>query len=227
MSFSHKLVKYSSMDKKLIIFDLDGTLINTVKDLNIAVNYSLNKFNYPLRTIQNTTNDIGNGVAKLMERSIPGGLDNPNYEEALRIFKEYYKAHYFENSRPYPKVIETLKYLKEKGYILAVVSNKFDEGAKKLVTYYLPNYFSIIQGTIPELRNKPYPDLVNKVLTELSIKPQEALYIGDTEVDYLTATNSHLDCILTSQGYRNETQLKERTKNSPIIKDLGELVNIL
>ena len=215
------------MKKKLLIFDLDGTLINTVKDLNIAVNYSLNKFNYPLRTIENTTNDIGNGVAKLIERSIPGGLNNPDYPECLRIFKEYYKAHYFENSRPYPEVEKTLKILKEKGYRLAVVSNKFDEGAKKLVTFYLPNMFDVIQGAIPELHHKPYPDLVNKVLQELAITPQESLYIGDTEVDFQTAQNSSIDCVLTSHGYRTKEQLLERTKNSPIISDLGELINIL
>ena len=215
------------MNKKLLIFDLDGTLINTVKDLNIAVNYALNKFNYPLRTIENTTNDIGNGVRKLIERSIPDGLSNPNYEECFALFKEYYKAHYFEYSRPYPKVKETLQFLKQKGYHLAVVSNKFDEGAKKLVTYYLPDLFDVIQGTIPELRYKPYPDLVNKVLSELAFTPKETLYIGDTEVDYETAQSSHIDCVLTSQGYRNREQLLERTKNSPIISDLGELLDLL
>ena len=202
------------MRKKLIIFDLDGTLINTVADLNEAVNYSLNKFNYPLRTSGNTTNDIGNGVAKLIERSIPGGLNNPNYEEVFRLFREYYCLHYFKHSRPYPEVEKILKYLKEKGYVLAVVSNKFDEGAKNLITHFFPNIFSRIQGAVPELRYKPYPDLVNKVLEELAITPQETVYIGDTEVDYQT------------RGYRIEEQLKERTKNSPIIKDLGELANL-
>lgn len=215
------------MKKKLLIFDLDGTLINTVKDLNIAVNYSLNKFNYPLRTIENTTNDIGNGVAKLIERSIPDGLNNPNYELCLSIFKDYYKAHYFENSRPYPGVEKTLKKLKEKGYLLAVVSNKFDEGTKKLINYYLSNIFDVIQGSVQNLHYKPHPDLVNKVLKELSITPQETLYIGDTEVDFETARNANIGCILTSQGYRTREQLLERTKKSPIIDDLSELLNIL
>lgn len=215
------------MHKKLIIFDLDGTLVNTVKDLNIATNYALEKFSYPLRTIENTTHDIGNGVAKLIERSTPGGLDNPNYPEVLRIFKEYYKAHYFENSKPYPKAVEVIKTLKAKGYKLAVVSNKFDEGAKKLVTFYFPNLFDVIQGTLPELNNKPSPDLVNKVLKELSITPQESLYIGDTEVDYLTAINSNIEPILLSQGYRSKDQLLEKTKNSPILETIDELLTLL
>ena len=215
------------MKKKLLIFDLDGTLINTVEDLRNAVNFALNKFNYPLRTIENTTNDIGNGVAKLIERSIPGGLNNPNYSEWLRIFREYYVDHYLDTSRPYPKVEKTLKILKQRGYHLAVVSNKFDEGAKTLVTFCLPNLFETIQGAIPELHHKPSPDLVNKVLQELSFTPQESLYIGDTEVDYQTAQNSNVDCVLVSQGYRTKEQLLERTKNSPIIDDLSELIDLL
>jgi phosphoglycolate phosphatase len=213
--------------KRLIIFDLDGTLINTVKDLNIAVNYALKQYNYPLRSIEQTTADIGNGVAKLIERSIPGGLNNPNYTECLATFKTYYKAHYFENSFPYQNVKETLNNLKETGYLLAVVSNKFDEGAKKLVNFYLPNIFDRIQGSIPELNYKPSSDLVNKVLKELDVNTNEALYVGDTNVDYETAVNSNLDCVLVSYGYRNEEYLKEHTKNSPIISDLSELIVLL
>ena len=213
--------------KRLIIFDLDGTLINTVKDLNIAVNYGLSQYDYTLRSIEQTTADIGNGVAKLIERSIPNGLDNPNYSECLATFKTYYKAHYFENSFPYENVKETLIKLKETGYLLAVVSNKFDEGAKKLINFYLPNIFDRIQGSVPELRYKPANDLVNKVLNELEVSTAETLYIGDTNVDYETATNANLDCVLVSYGYRSESYLKEHTKNSPIISNLGELLVLL
>lgn len=215
------------MKKKLLIFDLDGTLVNTVKDLNIATNYALEKLGYPLRTIENTTHDIGNGVAKLIERSIPGGTSNPDYPNCLAIFKEYYKAHYFENSIPYPEVKNTLIRLQETGYLLAVVSNKFDEGAKKLVTYFFPNLFSRIQGALPNLPNKPSRDLVDKVLSELNIDRKDALYIGDTEVDYQTAANAEVDCYLVSYGYRNKEQLKEKIKNPLIIDSLSELIDLL
>lgn len=217
------------MKKKLLIFDLDGTLMNTLKDLNIATNFALKKYNYEPRTLEQTRKDIGNGVAMLIARSIPNGMDNPNYPECLSNFKDYYKAHYFENTFPYQKVKETLSILKSKGYYLAVVSNKFDEGAKKLVNYYLPNLFDRIQGSLPELGlgYKPSPDLVNKVLKELNINSKDALYIGDTEVDYQTAINSSLDVVMVSYGYRDKEFLKEHIKNSPIIDSIDELINLL
>ena len=139
------------MNKKLIIFDLDGTLINTLEDLNASVNFALAKYSYPLRTLEQTRMDIGNGVAKLIERSIPQGLANPNYQDCLSTFKSHYREHYFDKSLPYSNMKETLLELKKRGFTLAVVSNKFDEGAKKLVTYYLPNLFDRIQGSLPEL----------------------------------------------------------------------------
>ena len=215
------------MKKKLIIFDLDGTLINTLKDLNAATNFALAKFDYPLRTIEQTRKDIGNGVAMLIKRSVPGGGDNPNYPEVLRIFKEYYKAHYFDYSLPYEGIEKTLIRLKETGYFLAVVSNKFDEGAKKLVNHFFPNIFDRIQGSVPELGYKPAPDLVNKVLNELNINREEALYIGDTEVDYQTAINSNMDYVLVSYGYRDLSFIKENIKNSPVVSSPSELIDLL
>ncbi|MBO6280398.1 MAG: HAD family hydrolase [Bacilli bacterium] len=215
------------MKKKLLIFDLDGTLMYTVVDLNIATNYALEKYHYPLRSVEQTRKDIGNGILKLIERSIPGGTNNKDYPFVLEEFKTYYKAHYFENSYPYPHIKETLIALKEKGYLLAVVSNKFNEGTNKMINHYLPNIFDRTQGSISELRYKPSSDLVNKVLSELSITPQEALYIGDTEIDYQTAVNSSLDCVLVSYGYRTKEELLKQTKNSPIISDIDELINLL
>ena len=217
------------MKKKLLVFDLDGTLMNTLKDLNVATNFALKKYNYEPRTLEQTRKDIGNGVAMLIARSIPNGMDNPNYPECLTNFKTYYKAHYFENTFPYEKVKETLTILKSKGYLLAVVSNKFDEGAKKLVNYYLPNIFDRIQGSLPELGlgYKPSPDLVNKVLSEFNINNKDALYIGDTEVDYQTAVNSNLDVVMVSYGYRDRSFLETIIKNSPIIDCIDELINLL
>ena len=214
------------MKKKLIIFDLDGTLINTLKDLNEAVNYALSKYQYPLRTIDNTRNDIGNGVAKLIERSIPNGLTNPKYEECLSIFKKYYKEHYIDNSLPYDGISDLLNDLKDK-YLLAVVSNKFDEGAKKLVTHYFPNTFIRIQGQVPYLRTKPSSDLVNKVLDELNLSNQDAIYVGDTEIDYFTAQNSGILPILVTYGYRTIDQLKERTNCSFYLNHPKDFLSLL
>lgn len=213
--------------KKLIIFDLDGTLIDTLGDLNNAVNYALNKFAYKNRSILQTKNDIGNGVAVLIAKSIPNGTSNPNYNECLNVFIQYYKEHYFDKSLPYKNVAELLIKLKEKGYLLAVVSNKFNEGANKLINYFFKDIFVMIQGENPLMKTKPAPDMVNHVLNVLNINKEEALYIGDTEVDYQTAINAGLDSILVSYGYRNKEQLLEKTKNAPIIDAPLDLLNLL
>lgn len=215
------------MKKSLIIFDLDGTLINTLEDLNNAVNYALMCFKYQTRTLEQTRRDIGNGVAKLIERSIPNGINNPDYSKCLSTFKEYYCQHYFDCSFPYNEVKDTLFKLKEKGYRLAVVSNKFNEGANKLINFFFPNIFDYVQGHSTEVNYKPSSDMVNKVLKELNISNKDALYVGDTEVDYQTATNSKLDCILVSYGYRNKKQLLELTHHELIIDSLNQIFDYL
>lgn len=217
---------FSMAKKKLIIFDLDGTLINTVPDLNNAVNFAMRKFNFPERTILQTTNDIGNGVAILIARSIPNGMENPAYSKCLATFRQFYREHYFDKSLPYSSMSEVLGELKNRGYQLAVVSNKFDEGAKKLILHFFPNTFSLIQGEKMPLRTKPSPDMVEFVLSSLNIKKEDAIYVGDTEVDYQTASNSGIDCVLVSYGYRNKDQLLEKTKNAPIVDAPIDLLNI-
>ena len=214
--------------KRLLIFDLDGTLIDTVGDLNASVNYALKQFDYPERTILQTRNDIGNGVAVLIARSIPYGVENPNYQACLSVFKDYYKQHYFDLSLPYTNIFETLLSLKKKGYLLAVVSNKFNEGANKMIKHFFKDIFIYIQGENPPLRTKPSPDMVEHVLKELHVKKEEALYIGDTEVDYQTAVNSEIDVILVSYGYRTKEQLFCKIKNAPLIVDAPtDLLKIL
>ena len=212
---------------KLVIFDLDGTLINTVADLNTAVNYALDSFHYPTRSIEQTTRDIGNGVAKLIERSIPNGINNPDYKQCLATFRSYYRKHYFDKSLPYDGVKETLLAIKERGYTLAVVSNKFDEGAKSLVNHFFPNIFSYIQGHALGYQTKPAPDMVNHVLDELGFDQKEAIYVGDTDVDYQTAINSQIPIILVSYGYRNRLFLETNIKGATIVDAPNELLNIL
>lgn len=228
MIIRQSVVKCLSMKKKLLIFDLDGTLINTLEDLNHATNVGLEKYGYPVRSVEQARNDIGNGVKKLIERSIPGGIDNPDYLKVFNEFRSYYISHYFDYSKPYQNTQETLSFLKKQGYKLAVVSNKFDEGAKKLVTTFFPDIFDVIQGSIESLNYKPHPDLVNKVLKELNIESKDALYIGDTEVDYQTAINSSLEVALVTYGYRTKEQLLKKIKNPPVfIDDLSGLINLL
>lgn len=215
------------MQKSLIIFDLDGTLINTVKDLNIAVNFSLEKHGFVTRSIEQTTKDIGNGVAKLIERSIPDGRNNPAYDICLADFKTYYSEHYFDYSRPYPQVLKLLIKLKAKGYHLAVVSNKFNEGANKLITHYFPGIFDIIQGEDKNYPTKPNPAMINHVIETLHIEKEKCLYIGDTEVDYESAKNAGIDVVLVAYGYRNMAFLLENLKNATIIEAPLDLLDLL
>lgn len=215
------------MHKKVIIFDLDGTLINTVKDLNISVNFSLEKHGYDIRSIEQTTLDIGNGVAKLIERSIPQGRNNKDYDSCLKVFKDYYREHYFDNSFAYPGIPELLKLLKSQGYKLAVVSNKFNEGANKLVSARLPNYFDIIQGEDKNFPTKPDPTMMNYVIKKLGVKKEDCLYVGDTEVDYESAKNAGIDVVLVAYGYRNMAFLHKNLKDVPIIETPLQLLDLL
>ena len=215
------------MLKTTIIFDLDGTLINTVKDLNIAVNYALNEYGYESRTLEQTTKDIGNGVAKLIERSIPNGKDDPNYPTVLSVFKNYYKEHYFDNSVPYKGVIKLLIKLKAKGYKLAVVSNKFNEGANGLIHHCFPGIFDYVQGEDKLFPTKPNPTMINHVISMLGEEKQNCLYVGDTEVDFESAKNAEIDVVLVAYGYRNMAFLQEKIKNVPIIETPLELLNLL
>ena len=213
------------MNKKLIIFDLDGTLVDTLMDLNASVNFALSCFDYPKRTLEQTKNDIGNGVAKLIERSIPDGSYNPNYEKCLKIFKEHYREHYFDKSQPYPLMFPLLKELKDRGYLLAVVSNKFDEGAKKMVNFFYPKTFDMIQGEGKDMPRKPDPKMIHFVLKTLGIEGKNALYVGDTNVDYESAVNAGIDIVLVSYGYRSRGYL-EQIKNVPIIDTPLELLTL-
>ena len=215
------------MKKKLLIFDLDGTLINTVNDLNKATNFALEKHHYHLRSIKQTTEDIGNGVAKLIERSVPSGTSKEEYLQILNEFKKYYKKHYFDNSFPYEGVKETLIKLKEMGYSLAVVSNKFNEGANALVNKYFENIFDHIQGLEEPFKAKPSNDMVNYTMTKLGFNAKETLYIGDTNVDYETAKNSQIDIVLVSYGYRSKEYLTKNIKNPHIIDHMWELIDYL
>lgn len=215
------------MQKKVIIFDLDGTLINTVADLNTAVNFSLEKHHYPTRSIEQTTRDIGNGVAKLIERSVPNGRNNKDYEICLSDFKAYYREHYFDKSKPYPGIKELLEKLKKSGYRLAVVSNKFNEGVNKLIKTYFPDMFDVIQGEDKNFPTKPNPTMMNHVISALGYTKADCLYIGDTEVDYESAKNAGIDVVLVAYGYRNMAFLQENLKDAPVIETPLELLDLL
>lgn len=197
--------------KKAVIFDLDGTLLNTLDDLADSTNYALSKFGYPTRTIEEVRQFVGNGVAKLIERAIPEGKNNPNFEKCLSIFKENYAQNMYNKTAPYNGIIEMLSNLKSKGIKIAVVSNKFDLAVKELCKKYFEGFIDFAAGEneAQGIKKKPAPDTVLSVLNEFNFAPEDAVYVGDSDVDIMTAKNSKMLCISVTWGFRDEKFLLE------------------
>lgn len=197
--------------KKAVIFDLDGTLLNTLDDLADSTNYALSRFGYPTRTIEEVRQFVGNGVAKLIERAIPDGKNNPNFEKCLSIFKENYAQNMYNKTAPYNGIIEMLSNLKSKGIKIAVVSNKFDLAVKELCKKYFEGFIDFAAGENESqgIKKKPAPDTVLSVLNEFNFAPEDAVYVGDSDVDIMTAKNSKMPCISVTWGFRDEKFLLE------------------
>ena len=215
------------MKKKLIIFDLDGTLLYTLEDLYLSVNHFLNVFHYPTVDKEHVRKSIGNGVAKLTERCLPNGLNNPDYEDCLKEFRRYYKLHSSDHTKRYPYMLSTLKILKKRHYLLAVVTNKTHEVAMDLMNQFYPNIFDYVQGDIPSLKKKPHPDMVNEVINKSHIERKDIIYIGDTEVDYQVARNAEIEASIVTYGYRNKEEIdKLDLGNSILITSPKELLHL-
>lgn len=211
-----------------VIFDLDGTLLNTLEDLTDSVNFAMEKFGFPVHTIEEIRSFVGNGAPKLIERSIPQGIENPSYEAILAAFKEHYAAHCEDKTKPYEGVMALLAQLKEKGYRMAVVSNKFDGAVKRLCGKYFGTYLEAAIGESADVKRKPAPDTVYRALQELSCDGSHAVYVGDSEVDIQTAENASLPCISVTWGFRTEGQLKAAgAEERLMIRNPQELVPLL
>lgn len=197
--------------KKAVIFDLDGTLLNTLDDLADSTNYALSRFGYPTRTIEEVRQFVGNGVAKLIERAIPEGKNNPNFEKCLAIFKENYAQNMYNKTASYNGIIEMLSNLKSRGIKIAVVSNKFDLAVKELCKKYFEGFIDFAAGEneAQGIKKKPAPDTVISVLNEFNFAPEDAVYVGDSDVDIMTAKNSKMPCISVTWGFRDEKFLLE------------------
>lgn len=197
--------------KKAVIFDLDGTLLNTLDDLADSTNYALSRFGYPTRTIEEVRQFVGNGVAKLIERAIPEGKNNSNFEKCLAIFKENYAQNMYNKTAPYNGIIEMLSNLKSKGIKIAIVSNKFDLAVKELCKKYFEGFIDFAAGEneAQGIKKKPAPDTVISVLNEFNFAPEDAVYVGDSDVDIMTAKNSKMPCISVTWGFRDEKFLLE------------------
>ena len=212
--------------KKAVVFDLDGTLLYTLEDLKNATNYALKQNGMPERTLDEVRRFVGNGVKLLMKRAVPDGADNPKFEKTFSDFKEYYEAHCNDNTAPYDGIMELLKELKLNGIKLAIVSNKLDPAVKELNQLYFKEYMTSAVGEMEEegIRKKPAPDMVQKALKELQVSADEAIYVGDSDVDIATAKNSGLECVSVTWGFRDVEFLKEHGATN-LIDEPVELLN--
>lgn len=193
---------------KAVIFDLDGTLLDTLRDLYNSVNHALRTFGFPERTIDEVRRFIGNGVKKLMERSTPEGTDEETNAKCLDCFRAHYLEHMADNTVPYDGVNELIAKLREKGVRTAVVSNKLHSAVVGLCKDYFEGIEEAI-GVSVEAERKPNPINVLKVLDAFGITADECIYIGDSEVDVQTAHNAGVKCIGVTWGFRDEAELKE------------------
>ncbi len=188
--------------KTAIIFDLDGTLLDTLQDLHDGVNFMLDTLGCPRRSLEEVRSFVGNGARLLVERSLPAQY--PHGEEAFRLFKAYYDAHCRVKTAPYPGIPEALAVLAEQ-YPLAIVSNKPDSAVKTLCADFFPGIPA--WGESPDCPRKPEPDMVNRAMESLGAR--RCVYVGDSEVDVVTANNAGAVCVSVLWGFRNRDQLED------------------
>ena len=209
-----------------IVFDCDGTLLDTLTDLRNAVNYVLRAHDLPERSVPEVKAALGNGVAHLMRQSLPDSISEAEFNTYLDEFKAYYGEHLQDYTAPYPGMLDVLDTLRAKGYKLAIVSNKIQEGITPLNKEYFSDRLPVAIGERPGLQRKPAPDMVLQALKELGSTQSESIYIGDSEVDVATAKNSGLLCIGVTWGFRDE-QLHKDLGGKYIARKAEDIVTII
>ena len=190
-----------------VIFDLDGTLLNTLEDLADAVNFVMRSNEYPERTIEEVRCFVGNGIRRLMELAVPEGVSEETFENVFEQFKSYYTDHCQIKTRAYDGIMELLEKLYTAGVSMAIVSNKNHAAVCELNEIYFKKYIEVAIGQKDGIRKKPAPDTVLQALKELGKEKESAIYVGDSEVDFLTAQNTGMDCVLVTWGFRTTEEL--------------------
>lgn len=191
-----------------ILFDLDGTLLNTLEDLTDAVNYVMDAYDFPEHSIEDVRCFVGNGIRVLMQRAIPEGEENPQFDEAFELFKRYYLAHNKVKTRPYDGIMELLGELKRRGVPMAIVSNKNQPTVEALCEEEFQGLISVAVGDGEGRARKPAPDGPMEAIRRLGISGTDGvLYVGDSEVDAQTAENAGLGCVLVTWGFRTRQEM--------------------
>lgn len=211
-----------------VIFDLDGTLLDTLEDLADSVNYALRRHGLPERSVKEVRHFLGNGIRYLMRSSVGEGVSDEAFEPVFQSFRTHYVAHCLDTTRPYPGIMALLEELHRRGVKMAIVSNKLDPAVKELNERFFSQYITSAVGESATVRRKPNPDAVLTALRELGSTSDRALYVGDSEVDLATAQNAGLSCVLVLWGFRDESFL-HALKGHPLafIKRPDELLTLL
>ena len=191
------------------VFDLDGTLLETLKDLAASTNYALRTHNMPEHSIEDVRMFVGNGVKKLMERAIPNGIENSQFEDVYATFRQHYLEHNLDTTKPYEGIPELLAELKARGKKLAIVSNKFYAATQELARHFFPDTIEVAIGERENIKKKPAPDTVIEALRQLGASRETAVYIGDSDVDIMTAKNCDMPCVSVLWGFRDKEFLME------------------
>ena len=194
---------------KTYIFDLDGTLLNTLGDLAASTNYALRQYGMPEHTIDDVRRFVGNGVGKLIERAIPEGLANPQYGDVLATFRKHYMLHSLDTTAPYLGIESLLHSLRSHGCNVAVVSNKFYNATVELCRHFFADTVEVAIGERENIRRKPAPDTVFEAMRQLGVNGEDTVYVGDSDVDVATARNSGIPCISVLWGFRDRDFLIE------------------
>lgn len=207
----YRMIEYfeSREQTEAVIFDLDGTLLNTLDDLTDAVNWTLEKYGQPKRSLEEVRSFVGNGLRNLMQQAVPNGEKNPMFDSLFEFFREYYKTHCNRKTAPYEGILELMKELKRRGIKMAIVSNKIDSGVKELNEIHFAEYVEVALGEREGIRRKPSPDSVNEAIRILNVDKAHAVYVGDSDVDIRTARNAEIRCISVSWGFRDAVFLME------------------
>lgn len=214
--------------KKLAIFDLDGTLVNTIDDLGQAANHALEHFGYPVHDIAAYKFYVGNGVGRLLERVLPPDHRTTQKVSALReVFQQYYDRHLWDHTRPYPGIEDMLHELAGRGVKLAVASNKYQSATSAIVAHFFPRLpFEAVHGMRPDIPAKPDPSIVFNVLQTVPTPKAEVIYIGDSGVDMETARRACVESVGVTWGFRPVSELRQFLAEH-IIATPDELLNLI
>ncbi len=189
---------------KALIFDLDGTLLNTIGDLHCSTNFALEAFGFPKRSLEEVNSFVGNGLAMLIRRAVPDGTAEETAQAVLAAMKSHYAEHYHDLTLPYPGIMDLLAECKAKDIPMAIVSNKADPFVKNLRALFFDEFIDIAVGESTEFPRKPSPEMVYAAMEQMGLSGDDAFYVGDSEVDVQTAKNAGLPCLAVTWGFRNK-----------------------